>query len=200
MKPGGSGATPGGTTPAGTTPAGTTPQADTAAPATRFVLSGPDLTDRAAKGASIASIVLIISTLLPWVSVSFFNSSTLTGVRLAEGRITIILAFLAELVALAALVMADHRRIMLLGSAIFGGISLVATIVFAFRYRDIFDIPDSLGGKAANALARSGIGLDAGWYLAIASSLALIAFGVFGYFAGRPKAAVPNMTWVEPQA
>jgi hypothetical protein len=148
----------------------------------------------------IASLALLISTLLPWVGVSFFNSSMLSGVRLAEGRITIILAFLAVLLALTALVMDEHRRNLLLGSAILGGLALIATIVFAFRYQDIFEIPATLGGREANALADAGIGLDSGWYLAIASSLALIAFGVFGYLKDRPKAAVPGMTWVNPQA
>jgi hypothetical protein len=158
------------------------------------------MTHWATIGASITSLVLIISTLLPWVGVTFFNSSTLAGVRLAEGRITIILAFLAGVLTVTALVMAEHRRNLLLGSAILGLLSLIATIAFGFRFRDIFTIPSSLGGKAATALADSGVGLDSGWYLAIASSLALIAFGVFGYFIGRPKTAVPNMTWVDPQA
>jgi hypothetical protein len=124
----------------------------------------------------------------------------LSGVRLAEGRITIFLAFLATLLAITALVMDEHRRNMLLGSAILGGLALIATIVFSFRYQDIFEIPTALGGGSdANALADAGIGLDSGWFLAIVSSLALIAFGVFGYLTGRPKTAVPGMTWVNPQ-
>jgi len=203
-KPGEASAAPGSAAPTGSTSAGTTPEdvvVAAAVPPPGFAPSGPDLSDRAAKGSLIASLVLLMSTLLPWVSVSFFYSSTLSGVRVAEGRITIFLAFLAALLAITALVMDEHRRNMLLGSAILGALSLVATIVFAFRYQDIFEIPTTLGGRAAvDALADAGIGLDSGWFLAIVSSLALIAFGVFGYLRGRPKTAVPGMTWVNPQA
>jgi hypothetical protein len=182
-------------------PVGTPPETSAAAPGTHLPVSEPDLTDRAAKGALAASGVLIISTLMPWVSVTFFNASTLDGIRVAEGRTTFILAILAVLVTITALVMDEQRRNMLLGSAILGLICLIVTIVFAFRYDDIFDIPASLGGQRASAaLADAGIGLEAGWFLAIASSLALIALGVFGYLKGRPKTAVPNMTWVNPQA
>ena len=185
---------------AGTTPVSTPLDTGTGASATHLTVSEPDLTDRAAKGALAASGILVISTLLPWVSVTFFNSSTLAGIRVAEGRITFILAIVAMVVTITALVMVEHRRNMLLGSAILGLICLIVTIVFAFRYDDIFQIPAALGGREARALADAGIGLEAGWFLAIASSLALIALGVFGYLKGRPKTAVPNMTWVNPQA
>jgi hypothetical protein len=189
-KPGGASATPASTSPhVGTEPA----------EATDYALTGPDPTDRAAKGAAVASGVLIVSTLMPWVSVTFFNSSSLAGVRVVEGRITIILAFLAVVLSLTALVMEDNRRMMLLGSAIFGAGSLIATIVFSFRFHDAFSIPVALGGQEATALADAGIGLDSGWYLAVASSIALVGIGVFGYLMGRPKAAVPNLTWVDPQ-
>ncbi|GAB2808911.1 hypothetical protein GCM10022221_02820 [Actinocorallia aurea] len=120
-----------------------------------------------------------------------------------EGKIALILAFLAGAMALAAMVTDGNRRGMLMGSAICGALAFIACVVFAFRFGNALDIPPVLGGSEAVALADAGIGLDAGWYLSIAASIALTAFALWGAMAHKQTGAgqqVPGMEWVDPGA
>ncbi|GAA2726287.1 hypothetical protein [Actinocorallia aurantiaca] len=156
----------------------------------------------ASKGAAISAGVLIIATLLPWVSVTFFSAATLSGVRIWEGRITLILAFLAGAAALAALYWRElSRNTLLLVSAVCGVLAFISTVIFGFRFRDALNIPAILGDTQALVLANAGVGLDTGWYLAMASGIALAALSIWGYLESRgerPSESVPGMEWVEP--
>ncbi|ROO83386.1 hypothetical protein EDD29_0889 [Actinocorallia herbida] len=158
------------------------------------------ITSTASKASAISAGVLIIGTLLPWISVTFFSAATMSGVRLWEGKIALVLAFLAGAMALAALVTDGNRRGMLMGSAICGVLAFIACVVFAFRFGNALDIPPVLGGSEAVALADAGIGLDAGWYLSIAASIALTGFALWGAMAHKQTAQVPGMEWVDPGA
>ncbi len=156
----------------------------------------------ASKGAAIAAGVLVIATLLPWVSVTFFRAATLNGVRLWEGRITLILASVAGACARVALYgEAVHRRNLLMAAAACGALAFLAALIYGFRFRSALDLPAILGTGQALGLVRSGAGLDVGWYLAMASSIVLTALAVWGYLnskESRPAEAVPGMEWVEP--
>ncbi|MCD0448386.1 hypothetical protein LO762_04125 [Actinocorallia sp. API 0066] len=156
------------------------------------------ITSTASKASAISAGVLILGTLLPWLSVTFFSAATLSGVRLWEGKIALILAFLAGAMALTAAVTDGNRRAMLMGSAICGALAFIACVVFAFRFNNALDIPPVLGGSEAVALADAGIGLDAGWYLSIAASIALVGFALWGAMAHKQQQHVPGMEWVEP--
>ncbi len=156
----------------------------------------------ASRCAAIAAGVLIISTLLPWVSVTFFSAATLNGVRSWEGRITLLLAVAAGVLTLVALYR-DHvsRRSLLAGAGVCAIAAFIITAIFGFRFRAALDIPGILGNTQALGLANAGAGLDSGWYLAIFSSLALVALAIWGYMSDRgvrPAESVPNMEWVEP--
>ncbi|MEO3782913.1 hypothetical protein ABGB12_06280 [Actinocorallia sp. B10E7] len=156
----------------------------------------------ASRGAAVAAGVLIIGTLLPWVSVTFFSAATLNGVRIWEGRLAMVLAVAAGALALASLLLEEvDRRALLLASGLCGALAFIATAVFGFRFRDALNVPSVLGDTQAGVLARAGAGLDAGWYLSMASGIVLTALAVWGYMSmrgNRPSEAVPGMEWVEP--
>lgn len=156
----------------------------------------------ASRGSAVAAAVLIISSLLPWVSVTFFSAATLTGVRLWEGRVVLILGIAAGACALGALYWEElNRRSLLLAAAVCSIVAFIVTVVFGFRFREALSIPSILGETQALTLARAGSGLESGWYLALASSVVLAALALWGYFGGRggrPAQSVPNMEWVEP--
>ncbi|MDX6739107.1 hypothetical protein [Actinocorallia sp. A-T 12471] len=158
------------------------------------------ITSTASKASAISAGVLLIGTLLPWLSVTFFSAATLSGVRVWEGKVALVLAFLAGAMALAAMVTSGNRRGMLMGAAICGVLAFIACVVFAFRFGNALDIPPVLGGSEAVALADAGIGLDAGWYLSIAASIALVGFALWGAMAHKQASNVPGMEWVDPGA
>jgi phosphoglycerol transferase MdoB-like AlkP superfamily enzyme len=164
---------------------------------------GERLSELASRGSAVSAAVLVIATLMPWVSITFFSASTLSGVRVWEGRIAMILAVLAGAAALAALYWRElSRRTLLLAAAVCGALAFLATLIFGFRFRDAIAIPAVLDAQALG-LANAGAGLDAGWYLAMASSLVLVAVSVWGFLntrETRPAEAVPGMEWVEPDA
>ncbi|GAA3196977.1 hypothetical protein [Actinocorallia longicatena] len=138
--------------------------------------------ERAARYASIASAVLVVGTLLPWMSVTFLTSASLTGVRVAEGRFTIALAFLAGLFAVTALFI-DRRRAALGAAAVFGALSLIPIIVFAFRFHDALDLSGLEAGAQIQAIADAGTALESGWYLSLVSAAALTLIALWGFFS-----------------
>lgn len=157
--------------------------------------------DLASKGSAIAAGVLVVASLLPWVSVTFFSASALNGIRLWEGRITLVLAIVAGACALVAHYGGMlNRRNLLLASAVCGVLSFLAALIYGFRFRGALDLPAGLGSGQALGLIRAGAGLDVGWYLAMASSIVLTALAIWGYMNTRetgPAEAVPGMEWVE---
>ncbi|GAB3680656.1 hypothetical protein GCM10027589_50790 [Actinocorallia lasiicapitis] len=143
--------------------------------------------DQAATYATLAAGLLIVGTLLPWLSVTFFTSSTLTGVRLAEGKWTLLFAFLAGLFALTATVLPDRRRSLLQGTLLAGALALVPVLVYPFRYRNALDLSTLSSNNQVQKVAAAGVGIEGGWYLSLVAAALLVLAAAWGLFGRQVK-------------
>ncbi|MFI0349221.1 hypothetical protein [Actinomadura sp. 9N407] len=128
--------------------------------------------------ALIASGVLLLSTLLPWLRLTFIVSLSVRGLDTTEGTVCFAAAVIGA--ALAVLAMVQGRPAVLIGAAIAGVVALIAQVVLAFRLDEAFH--DNLAGQSGDEvrdLVGQVVSLDVGWVLALIAALVMVLAGIY---------------------
>ncbi|MFI6477972.1 hypothetical protein ACIBH1_08580 [Nonomuraea sp. NPDC050663] len=129
----------------------------------------------------VVSAVLAFTALLPWLSVDFLMSMSVSGVRSTEGKLVLLLGVVG--LALAALWLTRQHLGFLLGTAATGVLAIIVLIVFASRVGSLFD--DALPAGFGDELVRNAVSLDYGWYLAMLAAIALVGVAGYGWWVRR---------------
>lgn len=125
-----------------------------------------------------ASGLLLLSVLLPWMSITVIVTLSVDGADTSEGVICLGMAVIGGAAAVAGLVTA--RPVALLATGVAGAVALLAEIVLAVRPEESFaDAVSPEEAREIESLVQQSVSLETGWFLAIIAALVMVSAGAY---------------------